>query len=90
MERCALSPSAEYATNETTSGRFGLAGRFAALLDQCECKGLSSLPDADKDQIRDLAKREEEERQGQSGAGKPAGEVSASPDPPPATAPETP
>ena len=73
-----------------TGGRFGLAGRFAVQLDNPECEGLSSLPEADKDQIRDLAKREEEERQGQYGAGKPAGEVPASPTPPPAIAPETP
>lgn len=39
--------------------------------------------------IRGLAKREEEERQGQSGAGKPADEVPAPPNPPPANTPET-
>ena len=54
---------------ETTSGRFGLARRFATRLDNRECKGLSALPEADKDQIRDLAKREEEGRRGQSEAG---------------------
>jgi len=74
---------------DPTSGRFGLAGRFAALLDQQACEGLSSLPEADKDQI-DLAKQEEEERHRQSEAGKPGGEVPASPTPPPAIAPATP
>jgi hypothetical protein len=47
---------------ESYSGRFGLAGCFAALLDKQECEGLSSLPDADKDQIRNLVKYEEEAR----------------------------
>jgi hypothetical protein len=75
---------------QTTSGRFGLAGRFAALLDTQECQGLSTLPAADREQIRDLAMREEEGRRGQSEAGKPAEEVPASPPPPPAIAPETP
>ena len=76
-------------SSEITSGRFGLAGRFAAVLDKQECKGLSSLPEVDKNQIRDWAKIEEE-RRGQSEAGKPAEEVPASPTPPPAIAPETP
>jgi len=74
---------------DETSGRWGLAARFVTLLDKQECEGLSSLPEADKDRIRDLAKREEE-RRGQSGAGKPAGEVPGAPNPPPAIAPETP
>jgi uncharacterized protein YjbI with pentapeptide repeats len=74
---------------ETTSGRFGLAGRFAALLHDPECEPLSSLSEVDKNQIRALAKRENEHR-GQSRAGKPAGEVPASPTPPPAIAPATP
>jgi hypothetical protein len=39
------------------------------LLDKRACEGLSSLPEAHKDQIRDLAKREEEGR-AQSRAGK--------------------
>ncbi|MCI0403976.1 MAG: hypothetical protein L0212_10705 [Acidobacteria bacterium] len=67
---------------EPTSGRFGLAGRYTALLDKQECEGLSSLPWADKNHIRDLAKDEEEEHQEQSGAGKPAEEAPASPIPP--------
>ena len=75
---------------DISSGRFGLSGRFAALLDKRDCKGLSSLPEADKDRIRDLPKREEEERRGQSAAVKPAEEVPASPTPPPAIAPKTP
>ena len=45
-----------------TSGRFGLAGRFAARLDKQECEGLSSLPEGDKDRIHELTKKEEEER----------------------------
>jgi hypothetical protein len=59
-------------------------------LDKQECEGLSSLPEADKNQIRKLAQGEEERRRGQSGAGKLPGEVPASPNPPPAIAPETP
>ena len=73
-----------------TGGRFGLAGRFAVLLDNPECEGLSSLPEAEKDQIHELAKKEKEERRRQSAAGKPAEEVPASPNPAPAIAPETP
>lgn len=76
--------------SDTTSGRFGLAGRFAELLDKQECEGLSSLPEEGKNNIRDLAKQEDEERHRQSGAGKPAGEVPAAPTPEPAIAPETP
>jgi len=68
---------------DPTSGRFGLPGRFAALLDKRECKGLSALPDANKDWIRYFAMDEEEERRRQSGAGKPAGDVPASPIPVP-------
>ena len=77
-------------TYEESSGRCGLAGRFAVLLDNQECEGLSSLPEADKNQIRKLAQGEEERHRGQSGAGKPAGEVHASPNPPSVIAPETP
>ncbi|MGH8480278.1 MAG: hypothetical protein ACREXK_12050 [Gammaproteobacteria bacterium] len=73
----------------TTSVRFGLAGHFAALLDHRECEGLSSLPEADKHQIRDLARREDELCR-QTEDGKPAGEVPASPNPPPTIAPERP
>ncbi len=62
------------------SGRFGLAGRFAALLGTQECEGLSSLPEVEKNWIRDLVEFEEEEvRRRQSEAGKPAEEVPASP-----------
>jgi hypothetical protein len=75
-------------TSNPTDGRFGLAGRFVTLLlDKRECEGLSALPEAEKDQIRGLAKREEEDR-AQSRAGKPVGEVPASPTP--AIAPATP
>jgi hypothetical protein len=76
--------------SDSADGRFGLAGRFAALLDERECEGLSSLPEADKDRIRDLAKREEKERRGQSEARKPATRASASPIPSPAIAPKPP
>ncbi len=75
--------------SETSGGRFGLAERFAALLDERECEGLGSLPEADKNRIRDLAKREDELR-AQSSAGKPMEEAPASPTPPPAIAPEPP
>jgi hypothetical protein len=74
---------------DTTSGRFGLAGRFAALLDKRECEVLSSLPEGDKDLMRLFATREDELR-GQSSAGKPMKEAPAPPTPPPANAPETP
>lgn len=76
------------AFHDATTGRFGLAGRFAALLDKQECGGLSSLLEADKNEIRSTAGSEEMMR-GQE-AGKPAGEVPPSPIPPPAIAPETP
>lgn len=75
---------------DTTDGRFGLAGRFAALLEKQECEGLSSLPKTDKHRIRELAKYEKEERRGQSEPGKPAREVPAAPKPPTAITPATP
>jgi hypothetical protein len=65
-----------YHPEETPAGRFGLAGRFAALLEKEECEGLSSLPEADKDLIRAF---HDAEQRGELRAGKPTEEVPASP-----------
>ena len=76
-----------YHPEETPAGRFGLAGRFEALLEKEECEGLSSLPEADKDLIRAF---DEAEQRGELRAGKPAEEVPASPTPLPASEPAAP
>lgn len=59
------------------------------LLDGRECEWLDSLPKADQNRIRSLARREDKLR-AQSSAAKSTKEVPASPTPPPAIAPATP
>jgi len=75
---------------DPTEQLFGLSGRFAVLVREGNCKGLSSLSEREKNDLRDWARREEEERHAQSEAEKSAREVPASPTPPPAIAPATP